>query len=180
MWVVMVVVAGLTALYTARCFWLVFRGEARSDYHAHKTEWPMKVALAPLAAAALVSWLAVGRFSVMMGISLPFHVIEPFPLKELLHEVISLPTLVALVVIAIGITLWALRSRLTGVTDGLKSIRWASEHSFGFEAVNGAVTRTTQNIAEALRNTQTGHLSWNVLGIIVTVAALFIFAVIGA
>jgi NADH-quinone oxidoreductase subunit L len=92
LYVIMVIVAGLTALYTIRCFWLVFRGEPRTEYHAHKTDTAMKVALAPLAVAAVVSWLAVGRFSVLLGESLPFHGIEPFPLKELLHEVLSVPT----------------------------------------------------------------------------------------
>jgi NADH-quinone oxidoreductase subunit L len=179
-YVVMVIVAGLTALYTIRCFWLVFRGQPRSDYHAHKIETAMKIALAPLAAAALVSWLVVGSFSVLLGESLPYHQIEPFPLKELLHEVISIPTLIALLVIALGITLWVFRSRLAAVTDGLRSIRWAAENNFGFEAVNGAISRTTHSLAETLRDTQTGHLSWNVLGIIAAVAILFVYIIIGA
>lgn len=176
----MVFVAGLTALYTIRCFWMVFRGQPRSDYHSHKIEAAMKIALAPLAAAALVSWLAVGRFSVLLGQSLPYHGIEPFPLKELVHEVLSIPTLIALLVIAIGITLWVFRSRLTAVSDGLHSIRWAAENSFGFEAVNSAITRTTSSLAEKLRDTQTGHLSWNVLGIVAAVAILFVYIIIGA
>ena len=180
MYVVMVIVAGLTALYTARCFWLVFRGEPRSDYHAHKTALAMKVALAPLAAAAVVSWLAAGRFSVLLGQSLPYHGIEPFPLKELLHEVLSIPTLIALAVIALGVALWLLRSRLAGLIEGLKSLRWAAENSFGFEAINGAVSRTTQGLAETLCNTQTGHLSWNVLGIVAAVVVLLIYVLIGA
>ena len=179
-YVIMVIVAGLTALYTARCFWLVFRGEPRSDYHAHKTDLAMKIALAPLAITAVVSWLAVGRFSVLLGDSLPFHEIEAFPLKELLHEVVSLPTLIALVVIAIGIALWLLRSRLVGFVDGLKSIRWAAENSFGFEAVNGAISRSTRRISESLRDTQTGHLSWNVLGIVAAVVILFVYIIVGA
>ena len=111
---------------------------------------------------------------------LPFHEIEPFPLKELLHEVVSIPTLIALVVIAIGITLWLLRSRLTAFVDGLKSIRWAADNSFGFEAINGAISRSTHSIAESLRNTQTGHLSWNVLGIIAAVVILFVYIIVGA
>ena len=180
LYVIMVIVAGLTALYTVRCFWLVFRGEPRSDYHAHKTGLALKVSLATLASAAVVSWLAVGRFSVLLGESLPFHKIEPFPLKELIHEVVSVPTLITLLVISLGIILWVLRSHLTGFVEGLKSIRWAAENSFGFEAINGTITRTTQNIAELLRNTQIGHLSWNILGIITAVAVLFIFIFIGA
>jgi hypothetical protein len=84
------------------------------------------------------------------------------------------------VVIAIGISLWLQRIRLTRVTDGLKSIRWAAENSFGFEALNGAITRTTHSLAETFRNTQTGHLSGNVLGKVEDVAVLFIYIVLGA
>jgi NADH-quinone oxidoreductase subunit L len=180
-YVIMMVVAGLTALYTLRCFWLVFRGSARSDYHAHKTDMAMKFALAPLAIGAVVSWLVVGRFSVLLGEhTLPFHAIEPFSLNELVHEVLSIPTLVAMAVIGVGIVLWLLREKLTGFTNGLKSIRWAAENSFGFEAVNDAVTRITTNIAEALRETHTGHLSWNVVGIMAAVVILFVYIVMGA
>jgi hypothetical protein len=62
----------------------------------------------------------------------------------------------------------------------LHSIRWAAENSFGFEAVNGAITRTTGSLAEKLRDTQTGHLSWNVLGIVAAVAILFVYIILGA
>jgi NADH-quinone oxidoreductase subunit L len=180
-YIIMVLVAGLTALYTIRCFSMVFLGEARSDYHAHKVDLPMKAALAPLAAAALVSWLVVGRFSVLLGEhSLPFHAIEALPIKEMIHEVLTLPTFITLSVIAIGLLLWRIRTKITGLTDGLKSIRWAAENSFGFEAINDTVVRLTSRIAESLRNTQTGQLSWNVLGIIAAVVILLVYLVLGA
>ena len=178
---IMVFVAGLTALYTIRCVWLVFFGEPRSDYHAHKVEFAMKAALAPLAAAAVISWLAVGRFSLLLGQgSLPFHGIEPLGIKEMFHEVLSIPTLIALLVIGLGIALWLLRSRLVGLVEGLKSIRWVSENSFGFEAINSAVVRITNSLAETLRKTQTGYLNWNVLGILAAVIVLFTLLVLGA
>lgn len=181
LYVVMVLVTGLTALYTMRCVWLVFFGEARSDYHVHPVGWEMKAALIPLAAAALVSWLAVGRFSVLLGAkSLPFHSIEPFPLAELIHEVLSIPTLAVLGVIAVSILLWIFREKLTGLIDGLKSIRWAAENSFGFEAINKAVVKVTQSTAEALRTTQTGVLGWNVFGILASIIILFVILLLGA
>ncbi|PKN84227.1 MAG: NADH-quinone oxidoreductase subunit L, partial [Chloroflexi bacterium HGW-Chloroflexi-7] len=127
---VMVLVAGLTALYTIRCVWKVFFGEARSDYHAHKVEMAMKVALAPLALAALVSWLAVGPFSTLLGTaSLPQHHIESLNIAELVHEVLTLPTLIALAAIAIGVVLWLLRAKLEGFVEGLRGLRWAADHS---------------------------------------------------
>lgn len=178
---IMVLVAGLTALYTIRCVGMVFFGEPRSDYHAHKIEPAMKIALAPLALAALVSWLAVSQFASLLGEkSMPFHGIESLTLSEMFHEVLSIPTLVALVVIALGIGLWFLRSKLTGLVDGLKSIRWVSENSFGFEAINSAVVRITNSLAEGLRKTQTGYLNWNVFGILAALIFLFAFLALGA
>lgn len=178
---IMVLVAGMTALYTIRCVWLVFFGEARSDYHAHKVELAMKVALAPLALGALVSWLAVGPFSKLLGeASLPQHHIKSLSIPELIHEVLKLPTLIALVAIAIGVILWLLRSKLEGFVEGLKSFQWAADHSFGFEAVNSAVVRMTNSLAETLRNTQTGLLNWNVLGILAALIILVAAITLGA
>lgn len=178
---IMVFVAGLTALYTIRCVWLVFFDEPRSDYHAHPVGWEMKVALLPLAGAALVSWLAAGRFSVLLGEeSLPYHAIEPLPISEMMHEVLSLPTLVVMVVIAAAVLLWVFRKKLEGLVNGLKSIRWAAENSFGFEAINSAIVKVTQSTAEALRVTQTGILNWNVFGILASVIILLAILVLGA
>ncbi|MDO9122280.1 MAG: NADH-quinone oxidoreductase subunit L [Anaerolineaceae bacterium] len=178
---IMVLVAGMTALYTIRCVWLVFFGEARSDYHAHKVELAMKVALAPLALGALVSWLAVGPFSKLLGeASLPQHHIKSLSIPELIHEVLKLPTLIALVAIAIGVIFWLLRSKLEGFVEGLKSFQWAADHSFGFEAVNSAVVRMTNSLAETLRNTQTGLLNWNVLGILAALIILVAAITLGA
>ncbi|MRR29004.1 hypothetical protein EG834_01405, partial [bacterium] len=178
---VMVLVAGLTALYTIRCVWMVFFGQARSDYHAHKVEMAMKVALAPLALAALVSWLAVEPFSKLLGeATLPQHNIETLSIAGLIHEVLSVPTLVALGGIVIGIILWLLRAKLAGFVEGLTSIQWAADRSFGFEAINSAVVRVTNGLAEALRNTQTGLLNWNVLGILAALIILFAALLLGA
>ncbi len=178
---VMVLVAGLTALYTIRCVWLVFFGEARTEYHAHKVEFAMKAALLPLALAAIVSWLGVGLFSALLGEhSLPFHGIESIGLAELFHEVVSIPTLVALVVVALGFLLWLARGKMGAFIEGLKSMRWAAEKSFGFEAINGAVVNITNSVAEALRGTQTGILNWNVLGILAALVILVILIILGA
>jgi NADH-quinone oxidoreductase subunit L len=177
---VMVFVAGLTALYTFRCVWMVFYGEPRSDYQVHPTGLAMKIALAPLALGALVSWLAVGRFSLMLGDSLPFHQIEPFGIREMFHEVVSLPTLIPLAVITLGILCWVFRSKLGGVARAFNWLRWTAEHSFGFEAINSGVVKATQATAEGLRVTQTGLLSWNLLAVLGTIILFFTLFAIGA
>lgn len=178
---VMVFVAGLTALYTIRAVWMVFYGEPRSEYHAHPVGLAMKIALAPLALAAVVSWLAVGHFSVLLGPnSLPFHNIQPFSLGEMFHEVVALPTLIPLAVITLGILCWIFRSKLGGLVKAFGWMRWLAEHSFGFEGINSGIVKATQASAEGLRTTQTGIFSWNLLAVIGTIIIFFTFFAIGA
>ncbi|MHC1739583.1 MAG: NADH-quinone oxidoreductase subunit L [Anaerolineaceae bacterium] len=178
---VMVFVAGLTALYTIRMVYMVFFGEPRSEYHAHSVGLGMKIALAPLAAAALVSWLAVGRFSVMLGQnSLPSHAIEPLGIKEMFHEVVALPTLIPLGVIALGLLCWFLRSKLGGLVKAFAWLKWLADHSFGFEEINNGVVMAASASAEGLRTTQTGVLSWNLLAVLGTIIIFFTLFAIGA
>jgi NADH-quinone oxidoreductase subunit L len=66
------------------------------------------------------------------------------------------------------------------VISGLKSIRWAAENSFGFEAINNAVVKVTESTAEGLRTTQTGILGWNVFGIVASIIILFAILILGA
>jgi len=179
-YIVMVLVAGLTALYTTRCVMMVFYGEPRSEYHAHPAGLAMKIALAPLALGALISWLAAGRFSLLLGEKgLPFHVIEPLSLNEMFHEVLSLPTLIPLAVIGLGIALWFLRSKLEWLTKGLGWLKFAAEHSFGFEAINTGIVKATEGSAEGLRITQTGLLAYNLLAVVGTIIILFTLFAIG-
>ena len=72
----MVFVAGMTALYTVRCVYLVFYGKPTAEQHVHKTGTAMKVALLPLAILAFFSWLAAGPLMSLMKTSLPFHEIQ--------------------------------------------------------------------------------------------------------
>lgn len=177
----MVLVAGLTALYTTRMIWMTFFGEPRSEYHAHPAGLAMKIALAPLALAALISWLAVGRFSELLGENtLPYHMIEPFGIRTMFHEVVSVKTLIPLAVIALGIGLWFLRSKLGGLIKGLGWLKWAAEHSFGFEAINSGVVTATEASAEGLRVTQTGLLGYNLLAVLATVILLLTLFATGA
>lgn len=180
-YIIMVLVAGLTALYTTRMVFMTFFGEPRSDYHAHPAGLAMKVALAPLALAALTSWLAVGRFSELLGEkTLPFHAIEAFGLKEMFHEILNVKTLIPLAVIALGICLWFLRSTLGGLIKGLGWLKYAAEHSFGFEAINSGVVKAAEVSSEGLRSTQTGLLGYNILAVVATLIVLFTLFAMGA
>ncbi len=171
MWayVVMLIVAGMTALYTFRMVWMVFYGEERGEEgaHVHDAGTFMKVALAPLALGALTTWLLAGPFSKLLSAeSLPFHGIESASSVHILEEVISWPTLIALGVITVGIVLWLLRGPLAGVVKVLKPITWAADRTFGFDFINNLIVKGTQACGEGLRVTQTGALAWNVFMIV--------------
>ena len=66
-YLVMLATVGLTALYSARCVWMVFFARPASEPHAHEAGPAMQAALIPLAAGTLASWLLAGPFHVPPG-----------------------------------------------------------------------------------------------------------------
>ncbi|TLN01394.1 hypothetical protein FDZ74_15860, partial [bacterium] len=178
-YILMLIGAGITALYTFRCIWMVFYGQPQSEKHAHDAGPAMKVALIPLAILTVISWLAAGPFGKLLGEeTLPYHGVEITSLGEVFHEVLSVPTLIALAVIALGLAAWWWREKLSGLTNALKGVGKIAADSFGFEAINRGIVKGTQDTAEALRVTQTGLLNWNIFGIVaglILVLAVVIF-----
>lgn len=178
---IMVLVAGLTALYTFRLVWLVFYGEARADLQVHPAGAAMRVPLVALAAGTLTSWLVAGPFSQLLKDTLPAHGVEANTSLGFFEEVLTAPaTLLALVVIALGLAAWWQRDRLAGVAKALKPVSEEADNSFGFEDLNNGIVSVTQNSAEALRATQTGLLNWNILAIVAAMALVFVILALGA
>jgi NADH-quinone oxidoreductase subunit L len=165
----MLIGAGLTALYTARCIWMVFFGISRSHSHAHDAGPAMRVALIPLALGTLITWLLADPFLHLLETVPSFHAVlgKVESGWEILLEVVKAPaTLLALAVIGLGLLIWFMRARLMGLAQSLRGVGNIAEASFGFEAINRAVVKGVQSGAEALRNTQTGLLNWNILGLV--------------
>lgn len=180
MYGVMVFVAGLTALYTFRCVYRVFYGTAQ-HHHLHDAGPAMKVALIPLAAGTLTTWLLAGPFSAMLAETLPFHELERETTFAYLREVVTAPaTWLAMAVVALGLLAWVGRKRLEMVREALRDIGWLARHSFGFEKVNQYTVQVVQNAAEDLRSLQTGMLSWNVLAIVATLIIVLLVLALGA
>jgi len=178
---VMIFSAGLTALYTFRCVYMVFYGQPAEHRHAHDAGVFMKIALIPLALATLVSWLAVGPFSHLLEETLPFHGIHVHPLGEVALEIVEAPvTWIALGVIALGLAAWMLRKPLRLISEPLQGLAGVARKSFGFEFINRKVVDFTQQLAEDLRAGQTGVLSWNLLAIIVTLFVVVAILSLGA
>lgn len=179
--VIMVIVAGITAFYTFRCVWMVFYGEPHYDKHIHDAGPFMKTALIPLALLSLITWLAAGPFSDLLKKTLPHHEIEPVSTMFVVEEVIKAPaTWIAFGVIALGLIAWWQRAKLTGLGKSLKSLGDAAANSFGFEAINRGVVGGVQSGAESLRVTQTGVLNWNVACILIGLIIVMVILVMGA
>ena len=179
---VMVIVAGLTALYTVRCLWMVFYGPRRGAQHVHDAGPAMRVALIPLAVGTLTSWLLAEPFLRLLETVPSFHGLLGAVESgwELLLEVISAPaTLLALVVIGLGLLVWGVRKNFGWLIQGLKGVSKAAEDSFGFEAINRAIVQGVQSGAETLRGTQTGLLSWNIVGLVAGFVIVLIVLILG-
>jgi NADH-quinone oxidoreductase subunit L len=178
---VMVFSAGLTALYTFRCVWMVFYGESRGNLHGHDAGIAMRWALVPLAAATLVSWLLAGPLGKMLDETMPFHLIESYTTGTVLLEVIMAPaTWIALVVVALGLAAWWWREKLRLFSEALSGVGKVAQMSFGFEAINHWVVETTSQASEDLRGLQTGVLNWNVLAIVAGLVLVMVILALGA
>jgi NADH-quinone oxidoreductase subunit L len=166
-YLVMLLVAGITAFYSLRMVWMVFYGEAQSKAHFHDAPSRMRISLFLLALGTLLTWLLVGPFSELLANTLPFHEIHTESTIAFVVEIFIAPaTWVALAIVAMGLSLWLIRDRITVLGRILKPLGTIAEKSFGFEWINQQIIRGTQRIAEGLRRTQTGQLNWNVVGII--------------
>jgi NADH-quinone oxidoreductase subunit L len=183
MWalLMMLVGAGLTACYTFRMVWLVFFGEARTRLHAHDATASMRVSLALLALGTIFSWQLAGPFGYFLERTLPFHAVHVRGTASVVGDILVAPlTWVALGIISLGLLAWWRRDDLTGLVDTFDWLAVAASKSFGFERINERVVEVTQAAAEALRVTQPGHLSWNVVGIIGGLVAVLILLTWGA
>jgi NADH-quinone oxidoreductase subunit L len=166
-YLVMLLVAGLTAFYTFRMVWMVFFGKKNYSSHPHDAPPAMKISLGLLALGTLSTWLVVGQFGQMLVDSLPYHHLHALGLSEMALEVLlALATAFALGVVALGLAAWWWRDKLTGLGNALQPIANIARNDFGFEWLNSQIVKLTQTLAEASRTTQTGQLNWNVAGIV--------------
>jgi NADH-quinone oxidoreductase subunit L len=178
---IMLVVVGLTALYTFRCVWLVFFGEPRSELHAHDAGVAMRVALVPLAFGSLTTWLLAGPFLTWLAQTVPNQSLAIKSGGEMFLEILSAPaTWAAILMVLLGLAAWWWRDRLTGLVQAFRGVAKAATDSFGFEAINRSVVNITQGSAEALRATQTGVLNWNIFGIVTGLVIILVILALGA
>jgi NADH-quinone oxidoreductase subunit L len=176
---VMLVCAGLTALYTFRMVWLVFYGERHGEKPAHDALVAMRVSLLILAAGTLTTWLMAGAVSDLLSRTLPLHALKVTTTREMVLTVLTAwPTGVALAVIALGLGAWWWRDRLSAIASGLHFLSRAASADFGFAWLNRFIAQNTKRVGEILALTQTGQLNLNVLGI--ASALVIILVILGA
>src|SRR5690606_23140525 len=108
-----------------------------------------------------------GGFGEMLEESLPFHGLHVPAGLTLYETILTAPaTYLALAVIAVGLVAWWFRDRLAWVGEAVPWLASAAEADFGFAWLNQRIVTRTTSAGEALRVTQTGLLTWNVLGIV--------------
>ena len=169
--------AGLTAFYTFRMVWLVFFGTEREHLHVHPAGSAMKVSLGILAAGSFVTWLLFSGLNGLLSSTLPFHEIEPEALLHMVTVISTAPaTWFALLVVALGAGIAWVRMKGFQLFGG----GWLNplvETSFGFDSLNGLIVRGVNKLAGRFSRTQTGVLSWTVVGILGAFLAVLIFLV---
>jgi NADH-quinone oxidoreductase subunit L len=177
----MLIGAGLTGLYSLRMISLVFFGPSREGKHGHDAPAAMRVSLGLLAGGTLLTWLLVAPFSQMLASSLPLHGIHPEELGSMVSGVLlSSQTWLAILVILVVASLWFFRSQLSGLSSFVKPLTNFIQAGFGFEWINKRIVNFTTGTSSVLGFTQTGYLSWNVLGIVGGLVIVLAVIILGA
>jgi NADH:ubiquinone oxidoreductase subunit 5 (subunit L)/multisubunit Na+/H+ antiporter MnhA subunit len=159
---------GITALYTVRMVWFVCFGPPPAGKVVHATPLAMRLALAPLALAALTTWLVAGRFASWLASTLPNHHLDLLSTTELVtHVLFNVATAATLALVTLALALWWSRDRLAWATKRLGRLQVAAAQGFGFEWLNRRLAQMVQDTAGALQMTQTGQLNWNVAGMVI-------------
>jgi NADH-quinone oxidoreductase subunit L len=133
------------------------------------------VSLALLTVGTIFTWQLAGPFARFLEVTLPFHSLHAVGTADVVGEILVAPlTWVALGIISLGLLAWLRRDQLAFLENRFDWLAVAASKSFGFERLNDRVIAATQATAEALRVSQPGHLSWNVVGIIGGLVAVLI------
>jgi NADH-quinone oxidoreductase subunit L len=166
-YLVMLLGAGITALYTIRMVWMVFYGEPARAIHIHDAPSAMRISLGLLAFGTLTTWLLAGPFSQFLADSLPYHNIHAESTAAFIQEIITAPaTWIALLVIAAGLATWFSRAQLAGLVRSLQPLASFAGRGMGFDSLNEQIVALTRKSSSVAGLSQTGLLSWNVVGIL--------------
>jgi NADH-quinone oxidoreductase subunit L len=177
-YVIMLIGAGITAIYTLRMVSMVFFGERRGAAPEHDGLPAMRISLGLLAFGTLTTWLLAGPLSHILAATLPYHEIYAISTLEMVEEVLLAPaTWGTLLLIVLSAGLWFLRGRLNGLIQVLQPLADFAARGLGFEWLNEQIVRLTVGVASIFRRTQTGQLNWNIAGIVGAVVVVLIWLI---
>jgi NADH-quinone oxidoreductase subunit L len=163
----MLLVAGLTGLYTLRMVMLVFYGPPRAELKVHDAPAAMRITLFVLAALTLTTWLLAGPLDHILAESLPYYDLQPESTAAIVAEILtSASTWITVAFVLLVASIWFWRERLGSLARRLAPLVDFINGGFGFEKVNNQIVRLTTRAASSLQVTQTGLLSWNVVAIV--------------
>jgi len=172
--------AGLTALYITRTTWLVFFATPSQAQQGHPVRLKMGTALSLLAVGTLTSWLLLEPLAETLRGSLPFHALPSITLLQMITDLAAAPaTYLTLAVIALGLGIWWQRNRLTWVKSVLQPLAAAASDGFRFEVINTHIRIFIQRVSLAVSYTQTGSVSWNLVGIVGGLVGLLVLFALG-
>jgi len=178
-YIIMLLGAGLTAIYTIRMVWMVFYKPAASEEHYHDAAPYMRVSLGVLAAGVVVGWLLVGPLGRMMERTLPYHHLHGLTLPELFAEAFRGAPLTLAIVFA-GFVLYLALRRFAALWDRFDWLARFADMDFGFSWISDRFAGAVQGIAEGARVTQTGQLNWNIFGLVLGLIVILAVLIVGA
>ncbi|MFP3902832.1 MAG: NADH-quinone oxidoreductase subunit L [Armatimonadota bacterium] len=166
MWLLMAS-ALLTAMYSLRMYFMVFKGEGVYEAEPHDAPPSMSGVLVILSLAAMVFWLGVDFYSDRLVQGLTIHHVEGLSLAGLAHAVTSVPVLMGLtvVVVVLFFGLWIAWSATGRVLSAEGA--WAQaliDTKFGLDAFYAAAVTMIEKFCQQFRRLQTGDLNYNVAG----------------
>jgi NADH-quinone oxidoreductase subunit L len=174
-YILTVLAAFLTGLYSLRAVWMTFLAPWPEEKHLHDAGTAMKTALVPLALGALLSWLLVGPFAALLNIG-QVETQNLASLPEMAVEILSAPaTLLALSAAALGLGLWWFVGRAGKLEWLSRSLDGLASTSFGLDVLNRWIVDGTQSLAEAIRPLQTGQANFNLLGIVAGLVVVLVW-----
>jgi len=164
----------VTAAYSWRAYWLVFRGERRSAAVARDAPWPMSSVIVVLAVAAATSWLLLGPYSGTMAATMPAYPVDPMDLREATLAILRWPS-VLLPVVVVGLTAYLMTqygSRFERRLPEGSAYARLVRSGFLLDAAYNRFALGLAGFAQRLRRTQTGDLNLNTAGIVGALLAI--------
>ncbi|RLG71532.1 MAG: hypothetical protein DRO11_04275 [Methanobacteriota archaeon] len=163
---VLALAAVMTALYSCRMYWLVFRGEPGD---VREAPWQMTTPLVILGFFSVVSWLSIGGYARIMAGSMPLYHIHEKSLRSLVVDTVTSPAIsVTIIVLLIAFyALLAYRERFFSLMVEETPHVSLARRGYRFDDLYGRLTEGFKGVCTLSRRLQTGDANLNMLGVLI-------------